>query len=357
MLIGPIVFCTIVLGVGQHKNLKHAGSIGIKSIIYFEAVTTFALIIGMLLAYWFEPGVGLTTASNVTLPTAATLPLKTTTIYQDLLNIAPESLLAPFVEGDLLHIVIIAIMIGASLVLMRDQGKQIYNSIAIFNKLLFKLLHIVILMAPLAVFGSMAFMVSKFGLHTLINLGELIMLVFASCILFIVVILGLICRMVGVKIFEVLSLIKEEIFLTLGTSSSEIVLPQLMEKLTKKGCDPETVALVLPTGYSFNMDGVSIYLGIVVVFIAQAYGINLSFYDALFLLGYMLFISKGAAGVTGSGFIILAAVVTATKILPVESLPLLLSIDRLMSVARSLTNMIGNVVATVVIDKLTYKKQ
>ncbi len=240
---------------------------------------------------------------------------------------------------------------------MKSSGKPILNGIQLFYHLLFKLLHLVILLAPLAVFGSMAYTVSKFGLATLISLGEVILLVFCTCIFFVAIILGLICRSLGLRITKILYYIREEIMLTLGTSTSEIVLPSLIEKLIKKGCDKEIVALVLPAGYSFNLDGMSIYLGIGVVFLAQAYGVDLSFSKELILLGFMLLISKGSAGVTGAGFITFTAIVTTTNILPVEGLPLLLSIDRFMSIARSFTNMVGNVVATVVIDRLEDPKK
>lgn len=354
MLIGPIVFCTIVIGIGQHQNLKQAGRIGIKSIIYFECVTTVALIMAMLMAHFFKPGMDLNIAldhSNITpVPQIAHMSL-----YQELLDLIPDSLLSPFVEGNILHILVIAIMIGIALVLMKDKNKEIIQSIVIFNELLFSLLNIVISLAPIAVFGSITYTISKFGLQTLINLGEVILLVFVSCLLFIIVVLGIICRLFGLKLTKILYFIREEILLTFATSSSEIVLPQLMKKLTASGCDNETVALVLPTGYSFNMDGMSIYLGIAVIFMAQVAGINLTWSDELFLIGYMLLISKGAAGVTGSGFITLAAIITTTNILPSESLVLLLSIDRFMSIARSVTNMIGNVVATVIINTIENK--
>lgn len=353
MLIGPIVFCTIINGIGQHKDLKKAGKISLKAIIYFEIITTFALVFAMLLAHFFEPGKGLVIANSSAESTILPLQVlanKTTTVYQDLLNMIPESLVGSFVDGNLLHILFIAVLLGIALVLMREKGRPILDGVVLFNELLFKLMHVVIKLAPIAVFGSMAFTVSKFGVATLVNLGEVILLVFASCIFFIVFILGLICRLSGLRLLNVLSYIKEEIVLILGTSSSEIALPQLMEKLVKKGCDKEIVALVLPMGYSFNLDGMSIYLGIAVIFIAQVYGIDLSLAQELYIIGFMLLISKGSAGVTGAGFITLTAIITTINVLPVEGLGLLLSIDRFMTIARSSTNMIGNVIATVVID-------
>ncbi len=352
MLIGPIIFCSIVIGIGQHHDLKKVGRIGLKALIYFEIITTFALIMAMVVANVVKPGEGL---AKVVVSTVSNTTVAYThhynSVYQELLAMLPQSLLGPFVDGNLLHIVIISVLMGIAISLNGSKTRPVLQAITIFNQLLFKLLHIIILMAPIAVFGSMAYTVSKFGINTLISLAELILLVFASCFVFIFIVLSLVCRMVGLRLWEILYYIREEIFLTLGTSSSEIVLPQLMEKLVKKGCDKEIVALVLPTGYSFNLDGMSIYLGIAVVFLAQVYHIDLSLSQQAILMGFILLVSKGSAGVTGAGFITLTAIITSTNMLPVEGLGLLLTIDRFMSIARSLTNMIGNTIATFVIDR------
>ncbi len=367
LLIGPIVFCSVVIGIGQHKDLKKASRIGLKAIIYFEVITTIALIVAMLIAHVVKPGEGLDLQANiydnVSTDTAQvtnqdsnkTVVSKAPKVYQELLDMIPNSLFKPFVEGNLLHILFIAVLFGVALALMKESNTAILKSVETFNQLLFKILHLIIYMAPIAVFGAMSYTVGKFGLHTLINLGELVLLVFCSCFCFIFIFLSLVCRLMGLRLSKILYYIKEEIILTLGTSSSEVVLPQLMEKLVKKGCDKETVALVLPTGYSFNLDGMSIYLGIVIIFLAQAYGVDLSFKQELMIIGFTLLISKGSAAVTGAGFITLTAVITATKILPIEGLALLLSVDRFMSMARSMTNMIGNVVATVIIDSWEHK--
>ncbi len=369
LLISPIVFCSVIIGIGQHKDLKKASRIGLKAIIYFEVITTIALIVAMLIAHVAKPGVGLDLQANisniygkVSTDTAQVTnqdfkkPVSNAPkVYQELLDMIPNSLLKPFVDGNLLHILFIAVLFGIALALMKESNTAILKSVEIFNQLLFKILHLIIYMAPIAVFGAMSYTVGKFGLHTLINLGELVLLVFCSCFCFIFIFLSLVCRFMGLRLSKILFYIKEEIILTLGTSSSEVVLPQLMEKLVKKGCDKETVALVLPTGYSFNLDGMSIYLGIVIIFLAQAYGIDLSFKQELMIIGFTLLISKGSAAVTGAGFITLTAVITTTKILPIEGLALLLSVDRFMSMARSMTNMIGNVVATVIIDSWEHK--
>jgi aerobic C4-dicarboxylate transport protein len=355
MITGPIVFCTIVLGIAQHHDLKKAGRIALKAFVYFEVVTTIALSFAMLMTHWMKPGAGLPAGVKASFNTLNTvhgaLAHPPSDFYHTVLEMIPDSLFKPFVDGYLLHLVFIGILVGVVLVLMRQKGRSIVNGLSAFSELLFGILHVVMILAPLAVLGSMAYTVSQFGLEMLIHLGFLVLLVFGVSIIFVVGVLGSICFLVGLNLKNILYSVREEIILTFGTSSSEVALPRLLEKLTKLGCDKEIVALVLPTGYSFNLDGMSIYLGVAVLFIMQAYGIDLSWSDWLSLIGLMLLISKGSAGVTGAGFITLTAMVSSTHLLPMEGLALLMPVDRFMSTLRSLVNVMGNVVATCVVDR------
>lgn len=354
MVIGPVIFLTIVLGIGGVGSVSKLGRIGGKSLIYFEIVTTLALLIGMGVAHIVQPGAGIdisqaqSSGDKVQQYQKAAAEMDWVAFFT---HIVPSNVIKSFAEGDILQILFFAILFGISLNGLGESGQQLLASFERFNKALFKVLHIIMRLAPFGAFGGMAYTVGKFGLSVLLSLGKLMLSVYVTMGLFIFVVLALICRWYGFRIMALLRHIKEELLLVLGTSSSESVLPQLMEKLETFGCHRSVVGLVVPTGYSFNLDGTTIYLSMAVLFIAQAYGIDLSWADQITILGVLMLTSKGAAGVTGAGFVVLASTLASLNRIPVEGLALLLGVDRFMSEARAITNLIGNAVATVVIAK------
>ncbi len=339
LFIGPIIFLTITLGISAIGDLKKVGRVGIKSLVYFEVVTTFALGIGILVAHFLEPGKiemqGLQAQDAAKYTTQADKPF-------DWINF--------FLANFTLQVLVVAILAGIilSYVSWREKAVHVLER---FSKIAYTTLRYVMYLAPLGAFGGMAFAVGKFGLHTLVPLGKLMMCVYITMILFVVLVLGTILRYYKINVFKYLKDIKEEILIVLATSSSESALPSLMNKLEKMGCSKSVVGLVVPTGYSFNLDGTSIYLSMAVLFIAQLYGVQLSLGEMISILGILMITSKGAAGVTGSGFIVLASTLTSIHKIPVEGLAFLLGIDKFMSEARAITNLIGNGVATLVIAK------
>ncbi|MBS1626714.1 MAG: cation:dicarboxylase symporter family transporter [Bacteroidetes bacterium] len=339
LFIAPIIFLTIVLGIGSVGNLKKAGRIGIKSLLYFEIVTTAALAIGIIIALMFEPGkinkAGLVVqdASKYTAATASHF-----------------SWIQFFKANTTLQVLIIAIVAGIALSYSKRR-LLIINKLQIISKYVFLLLKYVMYLAPLGAFGGMAYTIGKFGLKTLVPLAKLMGCIYLTMAIFIFIVLGLIMRYYKLNIFSYLNTISEELLLVLGTSSSETALPAMMQKLEKMGCSKSVVGLVIPTGYSFNLDGTSIYLSMAVIFIAQLYNVHLSVSELLIILLILMLTSKGAAGVTGSGFVVLASTLTALHTIPIEGLAFLLGIDKFMSEARSITNLIGNGVATLVIAK------
>lgn len=338
LFIAPIIFLTITTGMLGFNNLKKVGSIGLKSILYFEIVTTFALAIGMLVALIFRPG-----AVNINL-----LPTNSTT--QNFNNQTKINWLNFLKDNFTLQVLLVSIVVGVGLHFFK-QKQSISNSLHKALYWVFKLLHWLMYTAPLAAFCGMAYTIGKFGLKSIIPLAKLMICMYGTCIVFVVFILGLILKYFKQNIFSFLKLIKEEILLVIGTSSSESALPTLMQKLQKMGCSKTVVGLVVPTGYSFNLDGTSIYLSMAVIFLAQLYGVQLSFQELVFILLLLMLTSKGAAGVTGSGFVILASTLTALHKIPVEGLVYIFGIDKFMSEARAITNLIGNGVATIVIAK------
>ena len=354
MMIAPIIFCTIVNGIAGMENTKKVGRVGIKAIIYFEIVTTFALMIGLLVINILRPGVGM----NID---PATLDLKAVESYitthksvgvQDfILNIIPDNIINALSTGNLLQILFFAILLGFALSKIGPKAKPFLVGIKSIEEGLFAVIKIIMRVAPLGALGAMSFTVGKYGLGSLVSLGQLMGSFYLTCILFIFIILGGILKYSGFNLFRLLVYIKEELLIVLGTSSSEAALPSLMDKLRKVGCSEPVVGLVIPTGYSFNLDGTSIYLTMAVVFLAQATNTPLEFVQQLSLLLILMLASKGAAGVTGSGFITLAAVLPVVGNVPVAAIALILGIDRFMSEARALTNLIGNTVATIVIAK------
>jgi len=338
VFIVPIIFLTIVLGIAGMGDLKKVGRIGIKSLVYFEIVTTFALAIGVAVAYFIEPGKIDRSGLNMQDPSKFTG--------------EPEafSWLSFFMSNVTLQVLVVAIIVGVILNYSKKR-EQAVSFLYKCSNIVFKALKWVMYLAPLGAFGGMAYTVGKFGLHTLLPLGKLMMTVYITMALFIFLILGSILRYYKINILQFIKYIKAELLIVLGTSSSEAALPNLMEKLEKMGCSKSVVGLVVPTGYSFNLDGTSIYLSMSVIFLAQLYDVHLTFGEILTIIGLLMVTSKGAAGVTGSGFIVLASTLTAIHKIPVEGLAFLLGVDKFMSEARALTNFIGNGVATIVISK------
>ncbi len=339
LFIGPIIFLTIVLGISGMGNLKKVGRIGVKALGYFEVVSTVALAIGVAVAYLFQPGK--IDKSGLTLGDASQY---TNGSAKDF------SWLQFFFSNFTLQVLLAAIVCGIALNFYKKREQTILVLERI-SKVVFLGLKYVMYLAPIGAFGGMAYTIGKFGLETLIPLGKLMLCVYLTMALFVFLILGTILRYYKISILSILKYIKEELLLVLGTSSSEAALPSIMVKLERMGCSKSVVGLVIPTGYSFNLDGTSIYLSMSVIFLAQLYDVHLSFFEILTVIGILMITSKGAAGVTGSGFIVLASTLTALHKIPVEGLAFLLGVDKFMSEARAITNLIGNTVATIIISK------
>jgi aerobic C4-dicarboxylate transport protein len=325
MVIAPIIFLTIVLGITGAGDMKKIGRVGGKGLLYFELVTTLALIIGLIVANLIKPGSGVT------------------------MKVSDVSSVAQY--ADILQILFFSILFGIALNRMGNTGQSVLQTFEKLNKVMFNIMKIVMQAAPVGAFGGMAYTIGKFGFGSLLILGKLMLTFYITVFLFIVVVLNLICKWYGFSLFKLLRYIKEEIFIALGASSSEPVLPNLMQKLEAAGCNKSVVGLIVPTGYSFNLDGTTIYLSMCTIFLAQVFKVDLSIAQQLTIIGVLMITSKGAAGVTGSGFIVLASTLTALRVIPLEGLALLLGADRFMSEARTVTNFIGNAVATIVIAK------
>ncbi|HET9726689.1 MAG TPA: C4-dicarboxylate transporter DctA [Gemmatimonadales bacterium] len=351
MVIAPIIFLTIVLGVAHTRDLKQVGRLGLKAFVYFEVVTTFALAIGLVVVNLVRPGHGID-ASRVSAADVARVSQGQELRFVDFLtHIVPSSVVGAFAQGEILQIVFFSILFGVALVSLGEAGRTVTGLLDGLMQVFFRVVAIVMVVAPIGAFGAMAYTVGTFGVDSLLSLGRLMACVYATMALFILVVLGLIARLWGFSLFRLLAHIKEEILIVLGTSSSEAVLPRMLDRMEQFGCDRSVVGLVIPAGYSFNLDGTSIYLSMATLFIAQAYGVHLTLGHQLAVLAVLMLTSKGAAGVTGSGFIVLASTLSALRVVPVEGVALVLGVDRFMSEARSITNLIGNAVATVVIAK------
>lgn len=354
MVIAPIIFLTVVSGIGGIGDMKKFGRVGLKALLYFEVVTTFALFIGLVVVKILQPGAGINAdpatidAKAVEQYTKAAANQSTTDFF---LHIIPDTVFGAFANGEILQVLFFAIFFGIALSMLGERGKPILNGIDLLSKVFFGIISIVMRFAPIGAFGAMAFTIGKFGIGTLQSLAAVMICVYATCILFIVLILGAIAKLAGFSIFKFIRYIKEEILIVVGTSSSESALPRLMDKLTHLGCTKSVVGLVVPSGYSFNLDGTAIYLTIAAMFVAQATNTELSLWQELQILLILMLTSKGAAGVTGSGFITLAATLSTVGTIPVAGIALLLGVDRFMSEARALTNLIGNGVATIVVAK------
>ena len=352
MVIGPIIFLTIVLGISNIADLKKVGRVGGKALLYFEIVTTFALAIGLLVVNVTRPGSGLA-ATNIAAGDASsyTAQSKSLTFTEFLTHIVPSSAVEAFAQGDILQIVFFSVLFGVALTALGENGRPLAAVLDTTLHVFFRIVALVMKVAPIGAFGAMAFTVGNFGLRTLLPLGRLMLDVYLTMFLFIFVVLNLIARAYGFSLWTFLKYISEEILIVLGTSSSEAALPGMLAKLERYGCARSVVGLVIPTGYSFNLDGTSIYLSMATVFLAQVYDVDLSLRQQLGILAVLMVTSKGAAGVTGSGFIVLASTLQAMKVVPVEGIALLLGVDRFMSEARAITNLIGNGVATLVISR------
>jgi aerobic C4-dicarboxylate transport protein len=352
MLIAPIIFFTIVLGIAHMGDMKKVGRVGGKALLYFEIVTTLAIGIGLQVANILKPGV------NVKVPQGDVAKIATYTAQAGEINwlefiahIIPKNIFEAFTKGEILQILFFAILFGYGLSKMGEKGQSLIQSFDKISKVLFNMMKVVMRVAPIGAFGGMAFSVGKYGLGTLLPMAKLMGSVYLTCFLFIFIVLNAICSYYKFSLWQYLKYIRQEILIVLGTSSSESVLPSMMKKMEDIGCDKSVVGLVIPTGYSFNLDGTAIYLSMAVIFLTQVFNVPLSLEKQLVIMAVLMVTSKGAAGVTGSGFIVLASTLTALKIMPVEHIAILLGVDRFMSEARAITNMIGNGIATIVIAK------
>lgn len=354
MVIAPIIFCTVVHGIASMRDMKKLGRVGGKTLLYFEVISSFALIIGLIVVNVLKPGAGFNAdpakldASSVEGYLQRAKHLSTTDF---LLNIIPSTVADAFVTGDLLQVLLLSVLAGFAITGLGDRGAPVLHGIDLVQQVFFGIMRIVVKAAPLGAFGAMAFTVGSFGFNALQKLGYLMLCFYITAFLFVLCVLGAIARFSGFSILRFLSYIKDELFLVLGTSSSETALPGMIQKMTKLGCSESTAGLVIPTGYSFNLDGTNIYLSMAAVFLAQATNTPLDLGHQLSLLAVAMLTSKGASGVTGAGFVTLAATLAVVPGIPVASLALLIGVDRFMSECRSITNLIGNGVATVVISR------
>jgi len=354
MLIAPIIFCTVVHGIAGMDDLKRVGRVGIKALIYFEAVTTLALIIGLIVVNTLRPGAGMNVDPKAidtkSIAMYATKAGEQSTV-EFLLNIIPTTVVGAFAEGEILQVLFFAILFAFALFLLGERGRPVLNLIDIVSHALFGIVGIIMRVAPLGAFGAMAFTIGRYGLGTLTSLGHLMAAFYVTCLIFVFGVLGTIAWLAGFSIWKFIKYIKEELLIVLGTSSSESVLPRMMSKLENLGCKETVVGLVIPTGYSFNLDGTCIYLTMAAIFLAQATNTELTLWHQIGIIAVLLLTSKGAAGVTGSGFIVLAATLSSVGTIPVASIALILGVDRFMSEARALTNLVGNGVATIIVAK------
>jgi aerobic C4-dicarboxylate transport protein len=356
MMIAPIIFCTVVIGIAGMEDMKKVGKTGGLALLYFEVTSTVALFVGLIVINVLKPGAGMNIDPH-SLDTKGiasfTGPGKLTGVVDTLMNIIPNSAVDAFAKGEVLQVLLFAVLFGFALHRFGGRGTLVFEMVEKTSHVLFGIVGLIMKAAPLGAFGAMAFTVGKYGLGSLFSLGKLMAAFYITCLIFIFVVLGIISKVHGFSVWKLIKYIKEELLIVLGTSSSETVLPRMMAKLENLGANKSAVGLIIPTGYSFNLDGTSIYLTMAAMFIAQATNTDLSLMQQLGLLAVLILTSKGAAGVTGSGFIVLAATLSATGGIPVAGLALILGIDRFMSEARALTNLVGNAVATLVVAKWT----
>jgi aerobic C4-dicarboxylate transport protein len=354
MIIAPIIFCTVVLGIAGMEDMKKVGKTGAYALVYFEAVSTIALAVGLMIINAVQPGAGMNVdpaSLDAKSIAAYTKPGQLQTASEFLLNVIPNTLVDAFARGETLQVLMVAILFGFALHRFGGRGTLVFDWIEKLSQVLFAIVGTIMKVAPIGAFGAMAFTIAKYGVGSLVSLGKLMGTFYLTCLVFILLVLGIIARLHGFSILKFIRYIKEEILIVLGTSSSESVLPRMMAKMENLGVTKTTVGLVMPAGYSFNLDGTSIYLTMAAVFIAQATNTPMTLAQQLTLLAVLVLTSKGAAAVTGGGFVVLAATLSAVGNVPVAGLALILGIDRFMSEARALTNLIGNGVATVVVGK------
>src|SRR5258706_7500482 len=356
MIIAPIIFCTVVVGIAGIEDMKKVGKTGGLALLYFEFVSTVALIVGLIIVNAVQPGVGMNIDGS-TLDTkgiaAYTKPGQMQGTVEFLIGIIPNTVVDAFAKGEILQVLLFSVMFGFALHKFGGRGTLVFDFIEKLSHVLFSIVGIIMKLAPIGAFGAMAFTIGKYGVASLLSLGKLMGTFYLTCLVFIFLVLGTIAKLHGFSIWKFIKYINEELFIVLGTSSSESVLPRMMAKLENLGARKSVVGLVIPTGYSFNLDGTSIYLTMAAVFIAQATNTPMTLTQQLTLLAVLLLTSKGAAGITGSGFIVLAATLSAVGGVPVAGLALILGIDRFMSEARALTNLVGNGIATAVVAKWT----
>jgi len=354
MIVAPIIFCTVVLGIAGMDDMKKVGKTGAYALIYFEIISTIALVVGLVIINVLQPGAGMN-VDPATLDTKSiagyTKPGQIQTASEFLLNVIPNTIVDAFAKGETLQVLLFAILFGFALHRFGGRGTLVFDWIEKLSQVLFAVVGYIMKVAPIGAFGAMAFTIAKYGVGSLVSLGKLMGTFYLTCLVFIVLVLGIVASLHGFSIFKFLRYIKEELLIVLATSSSESVLPRMMAKMENLGVRKTTVGLVIPTGYSFNLDGTSIYLTMAAVFIAQATNTPMTLTQQLTLLAVLVLTSKGAAAVTGGGFVVLAATLSSVGTVPVAGLALILGIDRFMSEARALTNLIGNGVATVVVGK------
>jgi aerobic C4-dicarboxylate transport protein len=355
MLIAPIIFFTIVLGIANMHDMKKVGRVGGKALLYFEVVTSFALIIGITVANLLKPGEGFINHPVIAANAAKLADYQKAAADMKwgefLAHIVPPNIFDAFAKGDILQILFFAILFGYGLSKLGESGRPAIKGMELLSKVFFNIMKVVMLLAPIGAFGGMAYTVGTYGIATLKPMASLLGAVYVTMFLFIFVVLNIICRIYKFSLWKYLVFIKDEILLVLGTSSSESALPSMMEKMEKFGCSKSVVGLVIPTGYSFNLDGTTIYMSMAVIFLAQVFHIPLSIGQELVIIGILMLTSKGAAAVTGGGFIVLTATLTAIHIIPLSGMAILLGVDRFMSEARAITNLIGNGIATIVVAK------
>ena len=352
MVITPVIFLTIVLGIANMSDLRKVGRVGGKALLYFELVTTFALAIGLVVVNVTKPGAGLDVSllakGDVSKYAEAG---KGLTFIDFVTHIVPSSVVGAFASGEVIQVVFFAVLFGVALTFLGEAGRPLTEVLDRLSQVFFRIVALVMKVAPIGAFGSMAYTVGTFGVKSLLPLGRLMLDVYLTMAIFIFVVLNLILRWYGFSLWQYLKFIREEILIVLGTSSSEPALPRMLDKMERYGCARSVVGLVIPAGYSFNLDGTSIYLSMATIFIAQAFQVHLGIAEQLSVLGVLMLTSKGAAGVTGSGFIVLASTLTAMRVVPVEGVAILLGVDRFMSEARAITNLIGNGAATLVVAR------
>ncbi|MEG8130711.1 dicarboxylate/amino acid:cation symporter [Xanthomonas hortorum] len=354
MIIAPVIFLTIVTGIAGMTHLKTVGRVFAKSMAYFLFFSTLALIVGMIVAHVVQPGAGMNinpaeldqSAVNTYVQKSHELSL-----VGFLMDIIPATLISAFVDGNILQVLFVAVLFGIALALVGERGRPVLSFLEALTAPVFRLVHMLMRAAPIGAFGAIAFTIGKYGLKSLVNLAWLVGSFYVTSLFFVLVILGIVCRLCGFSVLKLIRYLKAELLLVLGTSSSESALPSLMEKMEKAGCEKSVVGLVVPTGYSFNLDGTNIYMTLAALFIAQATNVDLTLGQQITLLAVAMLSSKGAAGVTGAGFITLAATLSVVPDVPVAGMALILGVDRFMSECRSLTNFIGNAVATVVVSR------